>query len=185
MKVKYAAIFVILSCLLWLLSDMYWIIQSIVEGWFKPVSLVLSILMMSVPIALIALSIALMMERNEKQNPVVTYQLLGRRHRGFCASNSCAESRDDGSAILLLSHGALQCCGIFLGSHVDFGGQRTIRTKMGSFAHYIGGNPVADSGAIFHVRWSNFAFWLASFEPDIVSSNDRSLGLQLLQCQRY
>ena len=70
MKVKYAAIFVILSCLLWLLNDLYWIIQSIVEGWFKPVSLVLSILMMSVPIALIALSIALMMERNEKQNSI-------------------------------------------------------------------------------------------------------------------
>jgi low temperature requirement protein LtrA len=68
MKVKYAAILVILSCLLWLLNDLYWIIQSIVEGWFKPVSLVLSILMMSVPIALIALSIALMTDRAKKES---------------------------------------------------------------------------------------------------------------------
>ena len=67
MKVKYAAILVTLSCLLWLLNDLYWIIQSIVEGWYKPTSLVLSILMMSVPVALIALSISLMMERTKKE----------------------------------------------------------------------------------------------------------------------
>lgn len=67
MKVKYAAIFVILSCLLWLLNDLYWIIQSIVEGWFKPIGLVFSILMMSVPISLIALAITLMMERAKKE----------------------------------------------------------------------------------------------------------------------
>jgi len=68
MKVKYAAILLVLSCILWLLNDLYWIIQSIVEGWFKPIGLVFSILMMSVPIALIALSIALMMERAKKEN---------------------------------------------------------------------------------------------------------------------
>jgi ABC-type uncharacterized transport system permease subunit len=66
MKVKYAAILVILSCLIWLLNDLYWIIQSLIEGWYKPVSLVLSILKMSAPIALIALSIALIMEDSKK-----------------------------------------------------------------------------------------------------------------------
>lgn len=67
MKVKYAAILLVLSCILWLLNDLYWIIQSIVEGWFKPIGLVLSILMMSVPIALIVLAITLMMERGKKE----------------------------------------------------------------------------------------------------------------------
>ena len=66
MKVKYAAILVILSCLLWLLNDLYWIIQSIIDGWYKPIGMVFSILMMSVPIALIALSIALIMEDSKR-----------------------------------------------------------------------------------------------------------------------
>jgi len=70
MKVKYAAILLVLSCILWLLSDMYWIIQSIMEGWYKPIGLVFSILTMSVPIALIALAIALIMERNENQKAI-------------------------------------------------------------------------------------------------------------------
>lgn len=70
MKVKYAAILLVLSCILWLLSDMYWIIQSIMEGWYKPIGLVFSILTMSVPIALIALAIALIMERNENQKTI-------------------------------------------------------------------------------------------------------------------
>jgi len=70
MKVKYAAILLVLSCILWLLSDMYWIIQSIMEGWYKPIGLVFSILTMSVPLALIALAIALIMERNENQKAI-------------------------------------------------------------------------------------------------------------------
>lgn len=70
MKVKYAAILLVLSCILWLLSDMYWIIQSIMEGWYKPIGLVFSILTMSVPIALIAVAIALIMERNENQKTI-------------------------------------------------------------------------------------------------------------------
>ncbi len=66
MKVKYAAIFLVLSCIIWLLNDLYWIIKSIVEGWYKPVGLMFSILMLSVPVALIALSITLMIEKGKK-----------------------------------------------------------------------------------------------------------------------
>ena len=65
MKVKYAAIFLVLSCIFWLLNDVYWIIQSIVEGWYKPIGLIFSILMLSVPIALIALSITLITEKGK------------------------------------------------------------------------------------------------------------------------
>jgi hypothetical protein len=66
MKVKYAAIFLVLSCFIWLLNDLYWIIQSIVEGWYKPIGLMFSILMLSVPIALIALSITLIIDKGKK-----------------------------------------------------------------------------------------------------------------------
>lgn len=65
MKVKYAAIFLVLSCILWLLNDLYWIIQSIVEGWYKPIGLVFSILMLTVPVALIFLSITLIIEKGK------------------------------------------------------------------------------------------------------------------------
>ena len=67
MKVKYAAIFLGLSCFIWLLNDIYWIIQSFVEGWYSLVRLILSILMLSVPIALIVLSATLIFERGKNQ----------------------------------------------------------------------------------------------------------------------
>ncbi len=65
MKVKYAAIFLVLSCIIWILNDIYWIFKSIIDGWYKPVGLVFSILMISVPIALIALSITLIIEKGK------------------------------------------------------------------------------------------------------------------------
>jgi len=65
MKVKYAAIFLVLSCMIWFLNDVYWIIQSISEGWYKPIGLIFSILMLSVPVALIALSITLIIEKGK------------------------------------------------------------------------------------------------------------------------
>jgi len=39
-----------------------------------------------------------------------------------CARHYCANSRKNGSAGLLSSYGAYECCSIFMGMYVDLGG---------------------------------------------------------------
>ena len=42
MKIKYAANLVMLGSLFWLLNELFWIIQSIIDGEVKPISYLLS-----------------------------------------------------------------------------------------------------------------------------------------------
>jgi len=76
MKTKNAAIFLMISSIFWLLSDLYWTVQRFTgSNWHyykeKPVDLIISTLMMIVPISLLILSIALMNNKTDTNTQII------------------------------------------------------------------------------------------------------------------
>ena len=55
MDIKSAARFVIISSVLWLIADFYWITRSIVEDYYTALNLIVQLMMVFLPISLIIL----------------------------------------------------------------------------------------------------------------------------------
>jgi len=80
MKTKNAAIFLMISSIFWLLTDLYWTVQRFTgSSWDyykeKPVDLIISTLMMIVPISLLILSIALMNRKSDTNSQIIEEKL--------------------------------------------------------------------------------------------------------------
>ena len=80
MKTKNAAIFLMISSIIWILSDLYWTVQRFTgDNWYyykeKPVDLIISTLLIIGPISLLILSIALMNNKSETNTQIIEEKL--------------------------------------------------------------------------------------------------------------
>ncbi len=76
MKTKNAAIFLMISSIIWILSDLYWTVQRFTGGnWYlykaKPVDLIISTVIIIVPISLLVLSIALINNKTTENTQII------------------------------------------------------------------------------------------------------------------
>ena len=76
MKTKNAATFLMISSIIWILSDLYWTVQRFTGAswdYYKeePADLIISTLMIIVPISLLILSIALMNNKSETNTQII------------------------------------------------------------------------------------------------------------------
>lgn len=77
MKTKNAAIFLMISSIIWILSDLYWTVQRFTgDSWDyyryeKPVDLIISTVTIIIPISLLILSIALMNNKTTENTQII------------------------------------------------------------------------------------------------------------------
>ena len=77
MKTKNAAIFLMISSIIWILSDLYWTVQRFTgDSWDyyryeKPVDLIISTVTIIIPISLLILSIALMNNKTTVNTQII------------------------------------------------------------------------------------------------------------------
>ena len=81
MKLQYTCLFVIISCLIWILNDSFWFVTGCVEGWLRfddwaGIKNIISRLFMFLPpIALIFLSFSLLNTRNLKSQEAPNHSI--------------------------------------------------------------------------------------------------------------